>query len=79
MRTDVARHSSCAEPVRSKDEMVFHVGFRRFRAQPLYSQHSANADKHKYERFLQEGAQRSFVLTLQVDVVRYECVCKHCV
>jgi pre-rRNA-processing protein TSR1 len=34
--------------------MVFHVGYRRFAACPIYSQHT-NAGKHKAERFLQPG------------------------
>ncbi|XP_048413462.1 pre-rRNA-processing protein TSR1 homolog [Stegostoma tigrinum] len=45
------RHVSNTEPIRSKEEMVFHCGCRRFRAPPLYSQHTA-ANKFKYERFL---------------------------
>ncbi|XP_012405318.1 pre-rRNA-processing protein TSR1 homolog isoform X2 [Sarcophilus harrisii] len=47
----VRRHPGNEEPVKSKEEMIFHCGFRRFRASPLYSQHTA-ADKHKAERFL---------------------------
>ncbi|XP_006011048.1 pre-rRNA-processing protein TSR1 homolog [Latimeria chalumnae] len=47
----VRRHLGNDEPVKAKEEMVFHCGFRRFRASPLYSQHTS-ADKHKYERFL---------------------------
>uniref|UniRef100_F7FZN4 Pre-rRNA-processing protein TSR1 homolog n=1 Tax=Monodelphis domestica TaxID=13616 RepID=F7FZN4_MONDO len=47
----VRRHPGNQEPVKSKEEMIFHCGFRRFRASPLYSQHTA-ADKHKAERFL---------------------------
>ncbi|XP_051891779.1 pre-rRNA-processing protein TSR1 homolog [Pristis pectinata] len=45
------RHASNSEPVKSKEEMVFHCGCRRFRAPPLYSQHTA-ANKFKYEWFL---------------------------
>uniref|UniRef100_UPI00398EB0DD pre-rRNA-processing protein TSR1 homolog n=1 Tax=Pristiophorus japonicus TaxID=55135 RepID=UPI00398EB0DD len=49
------RHASNAEPIRSKEEMIFHCGCRRFRAPPLYSQHTA-ANKFKYERFLRSDA-----------------------
>ncbi|XP_062995596.1 pre-rRNA-processing protein TSR1 homolog [Elgaria multicarinata webbii] len=47
----VRRHPGSSEPIRSKEEVVVHCGFRRFRASPLYSQHSS-ADKHKLEQFL---------------------------
>ncbi|XP_062887263.1 pre-rRNA-processing protein TSR1 homolog [Mobula hypostoma] len=45
------RHASNSEPVKSKEMMVFHCGCRRFRAPPLFSQHTA-ANKFKCERFL---------------------------
>ncbi|XP_060703903.1 pre-rRNA-processing protein TSR1 homolog isoform X2 [Hemiscyllium ocellatum] len=44
------RHANNTEPIKSKEEMVFHCGCRRFRAPPLYSQHTS-ANKFKYERF----------------------------
>ncbi|XP_061448400.1 pre-rRNA-processing protein TSR1 homolog [Rhineura floridana] len=47
----VRRHPGYSEPVCSKEEVIVHCGFRRFRASPLYSQHSS-ADKHKLEQFL---------------------------
>uniref|UniRef100_A0A8C7B2M1 Pre-rRNA-processing protein TSR1 homolog n=1 Tax=Neovison vison TaxID=452646 RepID=A0A8C7B2M1_NEOVI len=47
----VSRHSGHTEPVKAKEELIFHCGFRRFRASPLFSQHTA-ADKHKFQRFL---------------------------
>jgi len=34
------------EPVKSKEQLTFHVGYRRFTACPIYSQHT-NANKHK--------------------------------
>ncbi|UJR24736.1 hypothetical protein I4U23_006110 [Adineta vaga] len=36
--------------LKSKERLIFHVGFRRFASAPIYSQHS-NGDKHKFERF----------------------------
>ncbi|MEE6469158.1 hypothetical protein FKM82_008521 [Ascaphus truei] len=48
----VRRYPGNSEPVQAKEELIFHCGFRRFRASPLYSQHTS-ADKHKSERFLQ--------------------------
>ncbi|KAM5273163.1 pre-rRNA-processing protein TSR1 homolog [Ctenodactylus gundi] len=47
----VRRNSGNTEPVKAKEELIFHCGFRRFRASPLFSQHTA-ADKHKFQRFL---------------------------
>uniref|UniRef100_T1IWB5 Pre-rRNA-processing protein TSR1 homolog n=1 Tax=Strigamia maritima TaxID=126957 RepID=T1IWB5_STRMM len=37
--------------IRSKDELIFDVGFRRFAARPIFSPH-AIGNKHKYDRFL---------------------------
>ncbi|KAM4742323.1 pre-rRNA-processing protein TSR1 homolog [Anableps anableps] len=51
----VQRHPSNTEPIKSKEELVFHCGFRRFRASPIFSQHTT-ADKHKMERFLRPDA-----------------------
>lgn len=51
----VRRHPSNTEPIKSKEELVFHCGFRRFKASPIFSQHTS-ADKHKMERFLRPDA-----------------------
>nr|XP_008123256.1 PREDICTED: pre-rRNA-processing protein TSR1 homolog [Anolis carolinensis] len=51
----VRRHPGYSEPIRSKEEVIVHCGFRRFRASPLYSQHSTG-DKHKLEPFLRADA-----------------------
>ncbi|XP_067165948.1 pre-rRNA-processing protein TSR1 homolog isoform X2 [Apteryx mantelli] len=37
----VRRHPSNSEPVKAKEELIFHCGFRRFRASPLFSQHTS--------------------------------------
>ncbi|XP_013867928.1 pre-rRNA-processing protein TSR1 homolog [Austrofundulus limnaeus] len=55
MHVLVRRHPSNTEPIKSKEELVFHCGFRRFRASPIFSQHTS-ADKHKMERFLRPDA-----------------------
>merc|ERR1719259_1381517 len=39
--------------VKSKEKLVFHVGFRRFSARPILSQHT-NGTRHKYCRFLEK-------------------------
>uniref|UniRef100_A0A8C5MWA9 Pre-rRNA-processing protein TSR1 homolog n=1 Tax=Leptobrachium leishanense TaxID=445787 RepID=A0A8C5MWA9_9ANUR len=47
----VRRYPGNTEPIKAKEELIFHCGFRRFRASPLFSQHTS-ADKQKSERFL---------------------------
>ncbi|KAG8141164.1 hypothetical protein E2320_006820, partial [Naja naja] len=37
----VRRHPGYSEPVKSKEDVIVHCGFRRFRASPLYSQHTS--------------------------------------
>ncbi|KAJ7416386.1 Pre-rRNA-processing protein TSR1 like protein [Willisornis vidua] len=61
----VRRHPSNTEPVRAKEELIFHCGFRRFRASPLFSQHTS-ADKHKLERFLRPDA--ALVVTVYAPI-----------
>ncbi|XP_018412655.1 PREDICTED: pre-rRNA-processing protein TSR1 homolog isoform X3 [Nanorana parkeri] len=61
----VRRHPGNTEPVKAKEEIIFHCGFRRFRASPLYSQHTS-ADKQKSERFLHSDA--SVVATLYAPI-----------
>lgn len=47
----VKRHPSYTAPIKSKERLIFHNGFRRFSACPVFSQHTS-ADKHKFERYL---------------------------
>jgi hypothetical protein len=42
-------------PIKSKEPMLFQVGFRTFAAKPIFSEANLNCDKHKMERFLQPG------------------------
>ena len=51
MNLVIRRCAQFAEPIKSKETLVFHVGCRRFRAAPVFSTHS-DADKHKVERLL---------------------------
>ncbi|KHJ40067.1 AARP2CN domain protein [Trichuris suis] len=49
------KHAFCDQPIRSKDELLFHIGYRRYFVSPVFSQHT-NGDKHKVERFLPGNA-----------------------
>ncbi|WOK92487.1 pre-rRNA-processing protein [Canna indica] len=51
----IKKHDSYDAPVKSKEILSFHVGFRQFYARPLFSSDSLNSDKHKMERFLHPG------------------------
>ncbi|KAJ2015313.1 ribosome biogenesis protein tsr1, partial [Coemansia sp. S610] len=55
----VMRSEGYSEPVRSKDPLVAHFGFRRYNVRPLFSQHSLGGSNtngvHKFERFLKPG------------------------
>uniref|UniRef100_A0A452GG56 Pre-rRNA-processing protein TSR1 homolog n=1 Tax=Gopherus agassizii TaxID=38772 RepID=A0A452GG56_9SAUR len=68
----VRRHLGNNETVKAKEELIFHCGFRRFRASPLYSQHSS-ADKHKLERLLSNGMHdliaTGFLLSVDPDKI----------
>mmetsp|Transcript_15065 Transcript_15065/g.25107 ORF Transcript_15065/g.25107 Transcript_15065/m.25107 type:complete len:780 (-) Transcript_15065:312-2651(-) len=41
------------DSIKSKDELLFMMGFRSFVAKPIFSESNLNCDKHRFERFLQ--------------------------
>lgn len=51
----IKKHDSYHEPIKGKEELIFHVGFRQFVARPIYSSDNFNSDKHKMEKFLHAG------------------------
>ncbi|XP_049492720.1 pre-rRNA-processing protein TSR1 homolog isoform X2 [Panthera uncia] len=53
----VSRHPGNTEPVKAKEELIFHCGFRRFRASPLFSQHTAVLSRR--ERFIEDKSRSS--------------------
>ncbi|KAI8089353.1 uncharacterized protein BX664DRAFT_332799 [Halteromyces radiatus] len=69
LNLQITRDNAYEEPVRSKDPMILHMGFRRYKVKPIYSQNSNKGSNnvHKYERFLQLG--RSSVATVYGPVV----------
>ncbi|KAI8916941.1 hypothetical protein DFJ77DRAFT_325864 [Powellomyces hirtus] len=55
-------------PVKSKEPMILHCGFRRYVVQPLYSTNTRGGSNnvHKFERFLQTG--RSSIATVYAPI-----------
>jgi len=51
----IQKHATCDQPIPSKEELIFKTGFQSFCGRAIFSQNSANSDKHKYERFLPDG------------------------
>ncbi|KAJ9165870.1 hypothetical protein P3X46_020688 [Hevea brasiliensis] len=51
----IKKNDSYDAPIKAKEELVFHVGFRQFVARPIFSTDNINSDKHKMERFLHAG------------------------
>ena len=47
----IKKHPSFAEPIKAKDTLIFHAGYRKFSNCPIFSQHT-NGNKFKAERFL---------------------------
>ncbi|ORE10704.1 DUF663-domain-containing protein [Rhizopus microsporus var. microsporus] len=64
LNIQIQRDNAYEEPVKSKDPMVMHMGFRRYNVRPIYSQNTNKGSNnvHKFERFLQLG--RSYVATV---------------
>ncbi|XP_052202263.1 uncharacterized protein LOC127808008 [Diospyros lotus] len=51
----IKKHDTYTAPIKAKEELLFHVGFRQFVCRPIFSSDNINSDKHKMERFLHEG------------------------
>ncbi|WJX48475.1 hypothetical protein P8452_35032 [Trifolium repens] len=51
----VKKHETYHAPIKSKEELIFHVGFRQFVGRPIFSSESINTDNSKMERFLHAG------------------------
>ncbi|KAG7401871.1 ribosome biogenesis protein tsr1 [Phytophthora boehmeriae] len=44
--------SFTGEPLKSKEELSFHCGFRRFSGKPVFSDQSLKSDQHLFQRFM---------------------------
>ncbi|RLN44416.1 hypothetical protein BBO99_00000851 [Phytophthora kernoviae] len=44
--------SFTGEPLKSKEELSFHCGFRRFSGKPIFSDQSLKSDQHLFQRFM---------------------------
>ncbi|KAF9601778.1 hypothetical protein IFM89_022946 [Coptis chinensis] len=51
----IKKHDSYNAPIKAKEDLIFHVGFRQFVARPIFSSDAISSDKHKMERFLHAG------------------------
>merc|ERR1712070_78607 len=51
----VQRADTYQDPVKSKEPLVAHVGFRRFCTRPIFSDNNANTDKAKMQRYMPHG------------------------
>ncbi|EFA86063.1 hypothetical protein PPL_01299 [Heterostelium album PN500] len=58
----VEKHRSHDDVIKSKEEVFFHIGFRKYSANPIYSISAPNCDKQKYEPYLFAG--RNSVATI---------------
>ncbi|KAE8883214.1 Pre-rRNA-processing protein [Phytophthora fragariae] len=47
--------SFAGETVKSKEELSFHCGFRRFSGKPVFSDQSLKSDQHLFQRFLPQS------------------------
>lgn len=52
----IKKHDSYEAPIKSKETLIFNLGFRQFVARPVFSSDNLNSDKHKMERFLHPGS-----------------------
>jgi len=55
----IHRVSHFNDSLRSKEELLFHCGFRRYKASPIFSDSSRKTDKHKLEKYFHPASRGS--------------------
>jgi pre-rRNA-processing protein TSR1 len=55
MQYRLRRHPEYQDPIKGEEQLVFHVGMRRFPARPIYSDDAKHNGQHTCETFLQLG------------------------
>eukprot|EP00002_Diphylleia_rotans_P024982 TRINITY_DN4933_c0_g1_i1.p1 TRINITY_DN4933_c0_g1~~TRINITY_DN4933_c0_g1_i1.p1 ORF type:complete len:737 (+),score=182.10 TRINITY_DN4933_c0_g1_i1:263-2473(+) len=51
----IQKYITCEDMIKTKESLIFHYGFRRYQARPVFSENTQGIDKHKMEKFLQHG------------------------
>ncbi|TMW60731.1 hypothetical protein Poli38472_000773 [Pythium oligandrum] len=51
----IKRAATFEDPLKSKEPVVFHCGFRRYAGRPVFSDQSLKSDQHLFQRFLPQG------------------------
>jgi len=57
--------------IRGKAPLVFHAGFRRYAARPIFSEDNRRSTKHKLERFAQPGRQVRYIVSLLSYIISF--------
>ncbi|KAG9452918.1 hypothetical protein H6P81_005822 [Aristolochia fimbriata] len=71
----IKKHNSYETPIKSKEALIFNVGFRRFSVRPIFSTDNINSDKHKMERpYHAEKNHSNWLPTKSVEIESYSSV-----
>ncbi|WZZ60068.1 hypothetical protein YC2023_060175 [Brassica napus] len=55
LRFSLKKYDGYEDPIKTKEELMIHVGFRQFVARPVFSTDNISLDKQEMERFLHPG------------------------
>ncbi|CAK9295104.1 unnamed protein product [Gordionus sp. m RMFG-2023] len=54
--------------IKSKSKLLFQVGFRRFYNEPIFSDHTLNIDKHKFERYYKLDNNDNYICSMLTNI-----------